>query len=154
MSTPYPADQATGTAGHSAGHSGNFGTDPSGGATVGQLMGEIAADVSTLMRQEVELAKAEIKAEATKAGKGAGMLGGAAYAGHMVLLFGTLACVFAVGSQIGLGWAALIFTCVWGVIAAVLAMRGRDQLRRVNPKPKRTVQTLKEDAQWARHPTS
>jgi len=146
VTTPYPTDQATG-------HSGTFGTDPSG-ATVGQLMSEIAADVSALMRQEVELAKAEIKQEATKAGKGAGMLGGAAYAGHMVLLFGTLALVFAVGSQIGLGWAALIFTCVWGVIAAVLALRGRDQLRRVNPKPERTVQTLKEDAQWARHPTS
>ena len=85
---------------------------------------------------------------------GAGILGGAAYAGHMVLLFGTLALVFAIGSQIGLGWAALIMTAVWGVIAAVLALRGRDQLRRVHPKPERTVQTLKEDAQWARHPTS
>jgi UPF0716 family protein affecting phage T7 exclusion len=71
-----------------------------------------------------------------------------------VLLFGTLALVFAIGSQIGHGWAALIMTLVWGVVAAVLAARGRAQLRRVNPKPERTVQTLKEDAQWARHPTS
>ena len=140
----YPTSTAT---------SGQYGTDVSG-ATVGQLMSEIATDVSSLMRQEVELAKAEIKQEATKAGKGAGMLGGAAYAGHMVLLFGTLAVVFAVGSQIGLGWSALIMTAVWGVVAAVLAARGRQQLRRVNPKPERTVQTLKEDAQWARHPTS
>jgi len=135
------------------GHAGAIGTDTSG-ASVGQLMGEIAADLSTLMRQEVELAKAEIKEEATKAGKGVGMLGGAAYAGHMVLLVGTFALVFAIGSQIGLGWAALIMTVVWAVIAAVLAARGRDQMRRVNPKPQRTVDSLKEDAQWARHPTS
>jgi hypothetical protein len=72
----------------------------------------------------------------------------------MVVLFGTLAIVFGIGSQVGLGWAALIVTAVWGVVAAVLAVRGRDQLRRVNPTPERTVQTLKEDAQWARHPTS
>jgi len=130
-----------------------MGTDTTG-ASVGQLMSEITADLSSLMRQEVELAKAEIKQEATKAGKGAGMLGGAAYAGHMVLLVGTFALVFAIGSQIGLGWAALIMTVVWAVVAAVLAVRGRDQMRRVNPKPQRTVDSLKEDAQWARHPTS
>jgi hypothetical protein len=143
VSAPYPSDAAT------------HATDaPTGDVSVGQLMSEIATDLSALMRQEVELAKAEIKIEASKAGRGAGMLGGAAYAGHLVLLFGTLALVFAIGSQIGLGWAALIMTAVWGVIAAVLALRGRDQLRRVHPKPERTVQTLKEDAQWARHPTS
>jgi len=146
----YPTE---GAATGAATHSGAMGTDTSG-ASVGQLMSEIAADFSSLMRQEVELAKAEIKQEATKAGKGVGMLGGAAYAGHMVLLFGTLCLVFAIGSQIGLGWAALIMTAVWAVIAAVLALRGRDQMRRVNPKPQRTIDSLKEDAQWARHPTS
>jgi hypothetical protein len=145
----YPADTYAGT----TPAAGSFGTDTHG-ASIGQLMGEITADLSALMRQELELAKAELKVEATKAGKGAGMLGGAAYAGHMVLLFGTLALVFGIGSQIGLGWAALILTAVWGVVAAVLAVRGRDQLRRVNPTPERTVQTLKEDARWARHPTS
>jgi hypothetical protein len=147
---PYPSEAATEAA---AGHSGTFGTDPSG-ASVGQLMSEIATDLSTLMRQEVELAKAEVKQEAAKAGKGAGMLGGAAYGGNMALLFGTLALVFAIGSQIGLGWAALIVTVLWGTIAALLASRGRAQLRNVNPKPERTMQTLKEDAQWAGHPTS
>jgi len=137
VSAPYPND-----------------APPRTDASVGELMSEIASDLSALMRQEVELAKAEIKVEATKAGKGVGMLGGAAYAGHMVLLFATLTLVFAIGSQIGLGWAALIMTAVWGLVVAVLAARGRDQLRRVHPKPERTVQTLKEDAQWARHPTS
>ena len=132
---------------------GRYGTDASA-ASVGDLLGEIAADVSALMRQEVELAKVEIKSEAAKAGKGAGMLGGGAYAGHMVLLFGTLALVFAIGSRIGFGWAALIMTGVWAVIAATLFVLGRAQMRGVHPKPEKTVETLKEDAQWARHPTS
>jgi hypothetical protein len=143
----------TGTASGVDATSGRYGTDPSG-ASLGELMSEIAADVSTLMRQEVELAKAEIKQEAVKAGKGAGMLGGAAYAGHLVLLFGSLALALAIGSQIGYGWGAFIVTVVWAIVAAVLAARGRAQMRRVHPKPERTVQTLKEDAQWARHPTS
>jgi heme exporter protein D len=146
VSEAYPTTGTTPAAGE-------FGMDPSG-ASVGQLMGEIAADLSALMRKEVELAKAEIKQEATKAGKGAGMFGGAALAGYFVLLFGSFAVLFAIGSQIGYGWAALIVTVLWGVIAAVLALRGKKQFARVNPKPERTVQTLKEDAQWARHPTS
>jgi uncharacterized membrane protein YqjE len=149
---PYPGT-GTGTQVNQASHSGQFSTDTQG-ASVGQLVSEIATDFSALMRQEVQLAKAEIKQEASKAGKGAGMLGGAALAGWMVLLFGSLALVFAIGSVTGLGWAALIVTGVWAVIAAVLAATGRGRLREVNPKPERTMQTLKEDAQWARHPTS
>ena len=132
---------------------GKLGTDTSE-ASLGELMGEIAADLSTLMRQEVELAKAEIREEASKAGKAVGMLGGAAYAGHMVLLVGTFAIVFGLGSTIGLGWAALIMTAVWAVVAGVLAVRGRAQLRTVHPKPERTVETVKEDVAWARHPIS
>jgi hypothetical protein len=132
---------------------GSYGTDPSS-ASIGELMSEIASDLSTLMRKEVELAKAEIKTEATKAGKAAGMLGGAAYGGHMVLLFASFALLFALSASVGLGWAGLIVTAIWAVIATVLALRGRAQLRQVHPKPERTVQTLKEDAQWARHPTS
>jgi hypothetical protein len=146
----YPSDT---TATTTPPQSGSYGTDVSG-ASVGQLMGEIAADLSSLMRQEVDLAKAEIKQEASKAGKGAGLLGGAAYGGHMVMWFLSLAAALGIGAAIGYGWGALIVAAVWAVIAAVLAVRGRDQLRRVHPKPEKTVQTLKEDAQWARHPTS
>lgn len=123
-------------------------------ASVGELLSEVTDDLSTLMRQQIDLAKAEIKEEAVKAGKGAGMLGGAAFAGYMVLVVGTFAAVFGIAALLGLGWAALIMTGVWAVIAAVLGLRGRTQLRNVSPKPDRTVQTLKEDAQWARHPTS
>ncbi|HUR51547.1 MAG TPA: phage holin family protein [Mycobacteriales bacterium] len=132
---------------------GKLGADPSE-ASIGQLMGEIAADLSALMRKEVELAKAEVKAEASKAGKGAGMLGGAGYSAHMVLLFGSFALWYGIANGIGLGWAALVVAVLWAVAAALLAVQGRNQLRRVHPKPERTVETLEEDLRWARHPRS
>jgi hypothetical protein len=117
-------------------------------------MGEIASDLSTLLRKEVELARAEISAEAAKAGKGAGLLGGAGYAAHLVALFGSLALVFGIGDATGLGWAALIVTGLWALVAALLALKGRSTLKSLSPKPERTVESLKEDAQWVRHPRS
>lgn len=122
--------------------------------SLGTLMGEISRDLSTLMRQELDLAKVEIKEEVAKAGKGAGMLGGAGFAGYMVLILLSFAAAFGIGSQIGLGWGTLIVAAIWAVIGAVLYALGRARLRRVSPKPERTIETLKEDAQWARHPTS
>lgn len=112
--------------------------------SVGQLLGEISRDLSTLMRQEVELAKAEIKTEAVKAGKGAGMLGGAGFAGYMFLLFLSCAAWWGLANVMNTGWAALIVAVVWGVIAAVLAVTGRATLKRVHPKPERTIDTAKE----------
>lgn len=128
---------------------GTPGTD----ASVGELLGEVASDLSRLMRQELELAKAELKAEASKAGKGAGLLGGAGFAGYMFLVLASFAAVFGIGTQIALGWAFLIIAVIWAIVGAVLAVTGRTQLRRVNPKPQQTIETVKEDAQWARHPT-
>jgi hypothetical protein len=123
-------------------------------ASVGELVHGISADLSTLIRQELALAKAELKEEAGKAGKGAGLLGATGYAGHMVLLFGTFALVFGIGALTGIGWACLIVTVLWAAAAAVLAGAGRRTLKRVHPKPERTVESLKEDAQWVRHPRS
>jgi uncharacterized membrane protein YqjE len=123
-------------------------------ASVGQLLGEISRDLSQLMRQEIELAKVELKEEAVKAGKGVGMFGGAGFGGYLVVVFLSLAAMFGIASGTGLGWAALIVAAAWAVIAAVLALAGKKQMKRVSPKPERTIETLKEDAQWARHPTS
>ncbi|MEV6319315.1 phage holin family protein [Streptomyces sp. NPDC051776] len=122
--------------------------------SVGELLSEVAGDVETLFRQEVELAKAEIREEATKAGKAAGMFGGAGFGGYMVALFGSLAAVFGLANVMDWGWAALIITGVWAMIAAVLFVVGRAKMRKVSPKPEQTLGTLKEDAQWARHPTA
>ena len=101
-------------------------------------------DLSTLMRQELALAKAEVKAEATKTGKAAGMLGGAGFAGYMVALFVSLALWWALANGMDEGWAALIVAALWAVVGAVLYSMGRARLKSVHPKPERTVQTLKE----------
>ncbi|MFE9398316.1 phage holin family protein [Streptomyces flavidovirens] len=122
-------------------------------SSVGELLSEVTSDVQLLFRQEMELAKLEIREEATKAGKAAGMFGGAGFAGYMVALFASLAAVFGLANVMDAGWAALIVTGVWAVVGAVLFVMGRSRMRSVSPKPERTVQTLKEDAQWARHPT-
>ncbi|MER6582439.1 phage holin family protein [Nonomuraea sp. NPDC001023] len=118
--------------------------------TLGQLVGEIGEDISKLFRQEVELAKIELRQEATKAGKAAGMLGGAGFAGYMIALLVTLAVMFGLGEVMGLGWAALVLAVVWAVIGGVLYVNGRNRLRAINPRPEQTIETLKEDAQWAR----
>ncbi|ONI80850.1 hypothetical protein ALI22I_43860 [Saccharothrix sp. ALI-22-I] len=122
-------------------------------ASFGQLLGELTEDLSRLMRQELELAKAEIRQEATKAGKAAGMLGGAGFAGYMTAVLLSLALMFGLGSLMALGWAALIVAALWAVVGFVLFSIGRARLRKVSPKPERTIETLKEDAEWARHPT-
>ncbi|WP_225636318.1 phage holin family protein [Streptomyces solaniscabiei] len=121
--------------------------------SVSHLLSTVTADLQTLFRQEVELAKAEVRDEASRAGKAAGMFGGAGFAGYMVLLFLSLAAVLGLANVIDGGWAALVVAAVWGVVAAVLYQKGRTRMSAVSPKPERTVETMKENAEWARHPT-
>jgi len=113
-------------------------------ASVGDLFGRVTQDLSTLMRQEFDLAKAEIRQEVTKSGKAAGMFGGAGFAGYMVLLFGSIAAWWGLANVMDQGWAALIVAAIWAVIGAVLYTAGRDRMKQVHPKPERTVETVKE----------
>ena len=121
--------------------------------SIGDLIGNISNDLSTLFRQEVELAKAEVKQEASKAGKAAGMLGAAGFAGYMVLVLLSFALVFALSNVMDAGWAALIVAVIWGIVGAVLYANGRKKLKTVDPVPHRTVDTIKEDASWLKNPT-
>jgi hypothetical protein len=124
------------------------GTDPGAGHTdvgevsLGSLIGDVTRDLSTLMRQELALAQAEIKQEVAKTAKGAGALSGAGVAGYFVLLFLSIALWSALSNLMDAGWAGLIVALLWGVIGAVLFVVGRGQLRQVHPKPERTVDTL------------
>ncbi len=111
--------------------------------SLGDLLGEVTRDLSTLMRQELELAKAEAKQSATRAGKGGGMLAGAGVAGHFVLLFLSLALMFALGALMPLGWAAVIVAVIWAIIAAILASIGRKKLKEIKGLPQ-TGETLSE----------
>ncbi|MDN5569739.1 MAG: phage holin family protein [Propionibacteriaceae bacterium] len=114
-------------------------------------LGEIASDVldnaSTLIRQEVELAKAEVSQSASRAGKGVGMLVGAGVFGLLALIALTLCLWWAIAVGIGsaadpaLGWSGLIVTVLWLVVAGVLAALGRSELNKIKGLPK-TTETL------------
>jgi len=155
MNSPYPGEHGALRApvstdtGPAARHTA---ADPDG-TSIGQLISDISDDLSKLFRQEVELAKAEVKQEAGKAGKAAGMLGGAGFAGYLTVLLLSFALVFALGNVMDLGWAFLIVAIVWGGVGAVLYAVGRKKLRAVDPMPRRTVDSIKEDAQWLKNPT-
>jgi hypothetical protein len=112
-------------------------------ASLGDLLGDVTRDLSTLMRQEVELAKAELKQSTSRAGKGAGMLAGAGVGGHFVLLFLSLALMWALGAIMPLGWSALIVAVIWAIIAAILASVGRKELKQIKGLPQ-TGETLSE----------
>jgi hypothetical protein len=109
---------------------------------VGDLLAGVTRDLSTLFRQEVELAKAELTDSAKKAGKGAGMFGGAAVAGLFALLFLSITVWWALGYLIGNAWSALIVTVVYAIVALILFLRGRTQFKEVQGAP-RTAESLK-----------
>ena len=111
--------------------------------SLGDLLGDVTRDMSTLMRQEVELAKAELKQTTSRAGKGGGMLAGAGVAGHFVLLFLSLALWWGLGTLMGLGWAGVVVAVIWGIIAAVLASIGRKELKAIKGMPQ-TAETIQE----------
>ena len=116
---------------------------------VSELVKDLSGHVSTLARQEVELAKAEMAEKGKKAGAGAGMFGGAAVAGLMMLGSVTALLIVALATAIPAWAAALIVTVLWGAIAGVLALKGRNKMREMGtPVPDKTVEAVKEDVQW------
>ena len=133
-----------------AGQADEQGVSSRADASPGQLASEVAKDLSTLVRQEIALAKAELQQEAKTAGVAAGALGGAGFAGYFVLVFLSLGLMWGLDSWMPLGWAAVVVAAVWAVVAAVLAVVGRSRLKKFNPKPERTIETVKEDVQWAK----
>jgi len=110
--------------------------------SIGELFSAISADLSTLIRQELALAKAEVRQSATRAGKGAGLLGGAGYAAGMVLLFLSIAAWWGIGQWTGNAWSGVIVAVVWAIIAAILYSVGRSKLREVEGVPQ-TTETAK-----------
>jgi hypothetical protein len=118
---------------------------------IGDLVRRLAGQTSTLVRQEIDLAKAELTQKADIAGKGAGMFGAAGVVG--LLAAGALtACVILALSEVVADWlAALIVALVLGAVAAVLALQGRNRVRAATPPvPQQTVETVKEDVEWAK----
>jgi uncharacterized membrane protein YqjE len=120
--------------------------------STGELLKRLSQETSTLVRQEMELARAELTQQAKHAGKGAGMVGGAGVTGHMALFALTLTVIFVLDTFMK-GWlAALIVTLAWGAVAAVLAQMGRNRIKEATPPAPQTVETVKEDVRWAKNP--
>ena len=118
----------------------------------GELVKQLSTQVSTLVRQEVELAKAEVAEKGRKAGSGAGMFGGAGVAGLLTLGAFTAFLIIVLGLAIPAWASALLVTILWGAIAAVLAFQGRNKMREMGkPVPEKTVETVKEDVQWLKN---
>lgn len=147
---PYPADDPRGFVPPQPGTgmpnaSRGVPPDPderAGSTSLGDLLSEVSNDISTLMRQEVELAKAELTQSAKRAGKGAGMFGGAAVAGYFALLFVSICVWWAIGYLVGNAWSALIVAALWGIAALILYLNGRREVQHIKGMPQ-TVDTLK-----------
>jgi uncharacterized membrane protein YqjE len=127
---------------------------PAQDRSLGQIVGDVASDLSTLMRQELDLAKTEAKQEASRAGKGAGLLAGAGVAAQLMLVFVSLCVMFLLDNWMPIEVAALITAAVWLLVAAVLGAMGRKALSQSNPALPETQRSLKEDTQWARQQKS
>jgi len=104
-------------------------------SSLGELLGDVTRDISSLMRQEVELARAELTQSAKRAGAGAGMFGGAGVAGHMALLFVSIAAWWALGDAIGRGWSGLVIAVVYAIIALILFLVGKKRFASIKGMP-------------------
>ena len=120
-------------------------------ASLGELFSDLSTDMTALLRDELSLAKVELKEEITKVGRAGGMFAGAALAGYMTVVLLSFAAAWGLAELLAVGWAFLIVAVAWGAAGALLYLRGRDHLEKVHPKPELTINTLKEDVQWAKN---
>jgi tetrahydromethanopterin S-methyltransferase subunit G len=108
------------------------------GRSIGEVMGDLTRNVSTLLQQEVALAKAELSQSGKRAGKGIGLFAGAAVAGILFLVFLSVSAWWALGEVTGRGWSALIVAAVWVIVAIVLALSGKKEMERIRGLPQTT----------------
>jgi hypothetical protein len=132
---------------------GNTSYDAGGNTSIGRVVGDIADDLQRLFRQEVELAKEEVRQEGRKAAKAGGMFAGSTIAALLAAVMISLAAMYALAELIPLGWAALIIGALWAIAGIVLYNSGRSRMRAVRPLPQ-TTETIKENAQWPPTPNA
>ncbi len=121
-------------------------TEPAkAGGSVGQFFGDLTSDLGALVRGEVELALTETKQELLQAAKAGGMLGGGALSGYFALLFASLAMAWLFDRRLPRWLAFGLVAAIHGTVAAALLTRGREEMLAVDPVPRQTVETLKDD---------
>ena len=113
-----------------------------------ELVSDVAKDMSTLVRKELELAKIETKEEISRTAKAGGMLGAAGGAAYFALLLLSFGIVFLLDLVMPLWAAFVLMAVVYGVVAGVLFAQGRTRMKQVNPVPEETVESVKEDVRW------
>jgi uncharacterized membrane protein YqjE len=119
-----------------------------------ELLQRLSAETTQLVHQEIDLAKVELTQKGRQAGAGARLFGGAAALGLAALGALTACIILALNAVLPAWLAALIVAAVFGVIAAVLAVQGRDRVKQATPlAPKQTIETVKEDVEWAKTQT-
>jgi hypothetical protein len=118
---------------------------------IGDLLKQLSQETTTLVKQELDLAKAEMSVKAKEGGKGAGLLGGGAVAALLFLGALTATLIGILDTFMKFWIAALIVTVLWGIVAAVLALQGKNKLQEATPPvPEQTQDSVKEDVAWAK----
>jgi uncharacterized membrane protein YqjE len=118
---------------------------------IGELLKQLSEETTTLVRQELDLAKAEVAQKGQQAGKGAGMFGGAGVMGFLALAAITAALIMLIDKATPNWVAALIVGVVYAAIAGILALQGRNKVKEaVPPVPEQAAESVKEDVQWAK----
>ena len=121
------------------------------GRPVGELLKQLSEDTTTLVKEELDLAKAEMSEKGKEAGVGVGMFGGAGLGGLLALIFLSLAAVAALDTGMRTWLAALIVGVVWAAVAGLLALQGKSKLQQATPPaPDQAIESTKEDVQWAK----
>jgi len=114
-----------------------------------ELLSELGGELSNLVRQEMQLARVELRQEMATTAKASAALIVAAVGGLLTVAFGTSAAAWGLAQVMATGWAFLIVTLVWLLITSVAGVIGLRKLKQVGP-PTETVQSLKEDVAWAK----
>jgi uncharacterized membrane protein YqjE len=119
--------------------------------SLAELLSRMTSDVGRLVSTQVELAKVEIKEEVARAGKGVGMVGGGGLAGWFALLLVSMGIAFGIGNAMeSVGWGFVLVGLVYAAIAALLVLKGKQQITSATPIAEQTIETIKEDVEWAR----
>ena len=124
---------------------------PQSDRPIGDLIKDLSEQTSTLVRQEMELARAELTEKGKRAGIGAGMFGGAGLFGFFAFAVLTACFVLALTEAVDPWLAALIVAAVYGAIAGVLALTGKSQVEKATPPvPEQATESVKEDVEWTK----
>jgi uncharacterized membrane protein YqjE len=119
--------------------------------SLSDLVGRMTNDVGKLVSTQIELAKVEIKEEVRRAGKGVGMVGGGGLAGWFALLLVSMGIAFGIGNAMdSVGWGFVLVGLVYAAIAAGLVLKGKQQITSATPVAEQTIESIKEDVEWAR----